>query len=58
MDRTEEQAQITREERITKGKEEQAQDRTLAIADYKRAQQKNIENMLRLRQLRLARKAS
>lgn len=57
MDRTPKESRA-RAEMIFKAKEEQTKDIPLAVADYKAAQQKNLENMLRLRQLRLAQKAS
>lgn len=57
MDRTEKAARA-RAEMIFKHKEEQAKDMPIALADYQAAQQRTIENMLRLRKLRLMRKAS
>lgn len=57
MDRTDEAAR-TRAEMIFKKKEEQAKDAPLAMADYKAAQRKRLENMLRLRKLRAPQKAS
>lgn len=57
MDRTEKQARA-RAEMMFKHKEEQAKDLPIALADYQAAQQRTIENMLRLRKLRLMRKAS
>jgi hypothetical protein len=57
MGRTESQARA-RAEMIFKKREEQAKDRPLAVADYKAAQQKKLENMLRLRKLRLMQQVS
>jgi hypothetical protein len=57
MDRKDDQAHA-RAEMVFKHREAQAKDRPLAVADYKAAQQKNLENMLRLRKLRLMRTTS
>jgi hypothetical protein len=45
-----------RNEMISKGKQELARDIPLARADYQAAQQRQLDNMERLRKLRLERK--
>lgn len=46
-----------RAEMIFKHKQAQAEDAPVALSDYKDAQQKQIENMLRLRKLRRSQRA-
>jgi hypothetical protein len=46
-----------RAEMIFRNKQEQLKDAPVAAADYKAAQEKTLQNMLRLRKLRLMQQA-
>jgi len=46
-----------RAEMFFKNKQEQLKDAPVAAADYKAAQEKTLQNMLRLRKLRLMQKS-
>jgi len=57
MDRVDKKARA-RAEMIFRNKQEQQKDAPLAMADYKAAQDRALQNMLRLRKLRLMQQAS